>query len=211
VEGLAVYMSGGHYKSERLLPRAAALLELNKYIALKTLAGDFYHQQHEIGYLEAGALIEYMVDKYGWEAYDTFYRHTPNLDNSVRSMEAALNQNFNISLEQLEQDFLAKLKTQVISESERSDLALTIEYFDSMRHYQQVLDPSAYFLTAWLPDGEVMRQKGIVADLVRGPDRLDNRVFEFMLLSANQEITNGDYRVAEILLKVTNFALDLYP
>ena len=211
VEGLAVYMSGGHYKSERLLPRAAALLELNKYIALKTLAGDFYNQQHEIGYLEAGALIEYMVDKYGWEAYDTFYRHIPNLDSPVRSMEAALKQNFNISLERLEQDFQTKLKTQKISESVRSDLALTIEYFDSMRHYQQVLDPSAYFLTAWLPDGEVMRQKGIVADLVRGPDGLDNRVFEFVLLAANHEISNGEYHVADILLKVTNFTLDLYP
>ena len=46
---------------------------------------------------------------------------------------------------------------------------------------------------------------------LRGPDRLDNRVFEFVLRSANQEIANGDYRVADFLLRVTNFVLDLYP
>ena len=74
-----------------------------------------------------------------------------------------------------------------------------------------MLDPSAYFLTAWLPDGDTMRQKGIVSDFLRGPDRLDNRVFEFVLMSTTHEITNGDYRVAELLLRVTNFTLDLYP
>jgi hypothetical protein len=211
VEGLAVYMSGGHYKTEALLPRAAALLELNKFIPLKTLANDFYNQQHEIGYLEAGALIGFMVDKYGWEAYQAFYRHIPNLDSQVNSLDSALFQNFDINLAQLEQDFLTELKSQVVSEAVRSDLALTVDYFDSMRHYQEVLDPSAYFLTAWLPDGDTMRQKGIVADFLRGPERLDNRVFEFVLRFANREIASGDYKLADFILGVVDYALDQYP
>jgi hypothetical protein len=65
VEGLAVYMAGGHYKPEPLMPRAAALQPdfLNWYIPLKSLADDFYASQHEIGYLEGASLIEYMVNR----------------------------------------------------------------------------------------------------------------------------------------------------
>jgi hypothetical protein len=209
-EGLAVYLSGGHYKYEALLPRAAALLEMNSYIPLILLVKDFYQQQHEIGYLEAGALVEYLVDRYGWQAFEHFYRQIPNLDSPEESLEAALEQNFQISLAQLEQDFLSELKKQLVTKTEKEDLTLTIDYFNSMRNYQEVLDPSAYFLTAWVPDGEAMRQKGIVADLVRAPDRLDNRIFEFVLLTANHEISRGYYKNAEIMLGVTNYLLDLY-
>ena len=76
VEGLAVYMTGGHYKPEPLMPRAAALLPgyLNLYIPLKTLADDFYASQHEIGYLEGSSLIEYMVETYGLDGFLSFYR-----------------------------------------------------------------------------------------------------------------------------------------
>jgi hypothetical protein len=211
VEGLAVYLSGGHFKSEALLPRAAALLELDAYIPLKTLAENYYKQQHEIGYLQAGALVEYMVGRFGWEEYQSFYRHIANLGNQAESLEAALNQHFGISLDQLEQDFLNELKAQVVTEAVRNDLRLTIAFYDSLRHYQEVLDPSAYFLTTWLPDGETMRQKGIVADYLRGPDRLDNLAFEFMLRTANHEVVAGDYQQAEIVLETVNFLLDLYP
>src|SRR5512139_3831671 len=80
VEGLAVYLSGGHFKPEPILPRAAALLPatpecvswnqapppaftpvpakgcgIGAYIPLKTLLDNFYFEQHEIGYLEAAA------------------------------------------------------------------------------------------------------------------------------------------------------------
>jgi hypothetical protein len=69
VEGLAVYLTGGHFKPEPLMPRSAALLEtwgsplqpgLDWFIPLETLAENFYQSQHEIGYLEAGALVEFM-------------------------------------------------------------------------------------------------------------------------------------------------------
>ncbi len=79
VEGLAVYLSGGHFKPEPILPRAAALLPaepgcvawsagstplppsapaegcgIDGYIPLRRLIDNFYFEQHEIGYLEAG-------------------------------------------------------------------------------------------------------------------------------------------------------------
>ena len=48
-EGLAVYLTGGHFKPEPLGPRAAALLDLGWYIPLTTITDDFYNQQHDIG------------------------------------------------------------------------------------------------------------------------------------------------------------------
>ena len=88
IEGLAVYLTGGHFKPEPLAPRAAALLPpevgcrqdpkrvcgLGWYIPLTRLVEDFYQEQHEIGYLQAGALVEFMVENWGWEAFFEFYR-----------------------------------------------------------------------------------------------------------------------------------------
>ncbi len=65
VEGLAVYLSGGHFKPEPLTPRAAALLHQGLYLPLTALVERFYISQHEIGYLEAGALVEYMIESLG--------------------------------------------------------------------------------------------------------------------------------------------------
>ena len=65
-------------------------------------------------------------------------------------------------------------------------------------------------MTAWVPDGETMRQKGIIADLVRAPDRLDNRIFEFALLTANHGMTAGNYQLADFILGVINDALEIF-
>ena len=57
-EGVAVWATGGHYKQEDLLSRSAALLAAGLYVPLPQLIDDFYPVQHEIGYLEAGGLIQ---------------------------------------------------------------------------------------------------------------------------------------------------------
>jgi len=210
VEGLAVYLSGGHFKNEALLPRAAALLELETYIPLETLAEDFYYQQHEIGYLEAGALVEYLVGRFGWDEYQSFYRDIDDVGNQAESLEGGLKEHFEISLNQLETEFLNELRTQKVTEGVQNDLQITVAFYDSLRKYQEVLDPSAYFLTAWFPDGESMRQEGITADLLRTPDKMDNLFFEFLLRTASNKITAGDHKQAEIILEVVNVLLSLY-
>jgi hypothetical protein len=93
----------------------------------------------------------------------------------------------------------------------RYDLQSTVAFYDSLRHYQEVLDPSAFFLTAWFPDGESMRQRGIAADLLRTPNQADNHFFEFLLRSASNKIAAGDYKQAELILDVVNVLLSLYP
>jgi len=210
-EGLAVYLTGGHFKPEPLLPRAASMLDLGLYIPLTTLANDFYNQQHDIGYLEGATLVKYLVDTYGWEAFNDFFRHMPNPDGRKDSevIDAALRQHFNISFADLEAAYLAYLRAKTFTQAERTDLRLTVDFFDAARRYQKDLDPSAYFLTAWLPDGSVMRQHGIVADLLRRPLKPDNRLLEAMFVRAWQDLSRGDYSGAERILFWGNRILGL--
>lgn len=210
-EGLAVYLTGGHFKPEPLGPRAAALLDLGWYIPLSTIADDFYNQQHDIAYLEAGSLVKYLVETYGWDAFNDFYRTIPAPENQPISsvMDTALLDHFGISFAGLEIAYLSYLNSQSVTENVRTDLQLTVTFFDTIRRYQKALDPSAYFLTAWLPDGSVMRQRGIVADFLRHPQRWENRFFEPLLIRSQKELFSGDYKVADRNLKWTNWLMDI--
>ncbi len=212
VEGLAVYMTGGHYKLEPLMPRAAALLPdyLNMYIPLKTLANDFYASQHEIGYLEGASLIEYMVKTYGLDAFLSFYRdmHNQQGESQSDSIEAGLQAHFSISFAQLEQDFLAALKNETDTTAWVDDVRLTVNFYDMMRRYQQLLDPSAYFRTAWLLDNKTMRARGIVADYLRHPHVPINLALETLLITAHEQMTNQEYTSASQTLEVVGSILD---
>ncbi|MCX6035267.1 MAG: hypothetical protein NTV38_09880, partial [Chloroflexi bacterium] len=210
-EGLAVYLTGGHFKPEPLGPRAAALLALGWYIPLTTIANDFYNQQHDISYLEAGALVQYLVEIYGWGAFLEFYRTIPEPENQTISavMDTALKDHFGISFEDLETAYLASLQSQSFTEDVRTDLQLTVAFFDTVRHYQEALDPSAYFLTAWLPDGLVMRQRGIVADFLRHPEGWGNQLFESLLIRTQRELFSGDYKRAGSTLRWTNWLMNV--
>jgi hypothetical protein len=212
VEGLAVYMSGGHYKPEALLPRAAALLgePLKAFIPLSELAEDFYNTQHEIGYLEAGALVQYLVETYGWEMFSSFYRdiHPAESGSQAEALEVALQAHFGQSLAALEQAFIAYLRLQVDTDGWQEDVRLTVAYFDTLRRYQELLDPSAYFKTAWLMDGPAMRQRGIVGDLLRHPSQPNNLALEALFISASDAMVNRDMATTEMVLAVINQVLD---
>jgi len=219
VEGLAVYLSGGHFKPEPLLERAAALLNsinngsqegLDRYIPLRELSNRFYLSQHEIGYMEAGSLIEYMVNTWGWEAFSAFYRdiHPQEGGSQADAIDAALREHFNLSLEDLEQLFMTALSQETVSQDELDDVRLTVEYFDTVRHYQQVYDPSAFFRTAWLPSGKDMRARGIVADYLRHPDSPINRQLETLLVQAGELLISGQYREAEDVLESIQNSLE---
>jgi len=209
-EGLAVYLSGGHFKPEPLLPRAAAMLDMGLYIPLMTLANDFYNQQHDTGYLEAGSLVEYMVETYGWGGFNDFYRNIPQPDSGQTTamvLDAALHDHFGISFAELEKAFLAFLHSEKYTQAELTDLQVTVSFYDTVRRYQQTLDPSAYFLTAWLPNGLDMRQRGIVADFLRRPRNWDNQGIETLLIRAHDQYFGTDYSAAEATLKLTNLIL----
>ena len=219
VEGLAVYLSGGHFKPEPLMPRAAALLDtwgsppragLGWYIALTTLADSFYAAQHEIGYLQAGALVEYMVQTWGWPAFNRFYRAIPPDPSysQAQALDAALQTHFNLSLAELERRFIQALRRLPADTSLKTDVRLTIQFYDSVRRYQQAFDPSAYFLSAWLVNTAEMRQRGIVADYLRHPFALSNGVLEALLADTAENLQDGRYSVAEQEIGAVNAVLD---
>lgn len=211
VEGLAVYISGGHFKPELLMPRAAVLVDNHQYIPFDDLIDDFYNTPHEIGYMEAGALVEFMVETWGWEDFSSFYRDihpAPDEGRQSVAMDIALQKHFNLSLKALEQRFLEALVSQSISSESKDDVRLTVDYYNTVRRYQQSLDPSAYFLTAWILDGKDMRQRSITADYMRHPSTVNNLVLETMLQAAGDSLRNTNYSEAEHLISAVNLVLD---
>ncbi len=206
-EGLAVYVAGGHYKPEDLDRRAAALLRLDRYLPLTPLAKDFYRSQHEIGYLEAGALVKYLVDQYGWPRFRGMLASFEPAANDAEMLDAGLLAHYGKSLTALEEEWLTHLRRFPAESAQTDDLRLTIRLFDLLRRYQQAHDPEAYFLTAWLPDGPAARERGVVADFVRGPRAAENIALEAMLVAAQQALVAGDYAAAETLLQSVDAVL----
>src|SRR5574341_2444226 len=209
-EGLAVYVAGGHFKPEDLDKRAAALLTLGRYVPLADLSNTFYLSQHEIGYLEGGAFITYLVNTYGWAHFKTFYVSFQDAPSQAQRLDAALRANFGKGLSDLEADWLAHLRSLPPDEDQIEDLRLTIELYDTLRRYQEIDDPAAYFLTAWLPDGPEARKRGIVADFVRHPDAPENIALEAMLSEAGRMLAAGEFDTSEKLLTSVNAVLDAH-
>lgn len=210
VEGLAVYLSGGHFKKEPIFPRAAALLEAGWYLPLGELADTFYTSQHEIGYLEGAALVAYLVETYGREEFEAFYRdiHPQSGGEQSSAIDAAMQTHFNLTLAHMEQEFKQALRRQPVDPVQSEDLQLSIAFYDTVRRYQRALDLSAYFLTAWLPDGGEMREREIVADYLRRPRSAVNLVIENLLVEADEALRAGDYIEVRSALERVNRQLD---
>lgn len=212
VEGLAVYLSGGHFKKEAIVPRAAAVIDQGTYIPLSDLTENFYFAQHEISYLQGAALIDYMVTTWGWEAFETFYRDIKPGENrtQIEAIDAALSTHFGLTFEALEAGFIDYLNAQPDDVAAADDIRLSVMFFDAVRRYQELLDPSAYFLTAWLLGITEMSEQGIVADYLRHPSNPENIALETMLVAADQELRAGDYAASESLLESVNRVLTRY-
>ncbi len=209
-EGLAVWAAGGHFKPEPIPERAEALLELDWYIPLDELAVDFYTQQHEIGYMEGGAFVTYLVDTHGWDGFIRIYTSfDSSYDTPTEIIDAALRENTGQGLEETEEDFLRWLETEhPASPDQVRDVQDTVAIYDTVRRYQALDDPSAYFLQGWLPDPAEAERRGIVADLIRHPRALENVTLETMLVSAHRALRRGDYDRVEALLEGVNRVLE---
>jgi len=207
-EGLAVWVAGGHYKPEPLPERAAALVELGWYIPLEELANDFYRQQHEIGYMEAGAFVAYLVETYGWEGFQRLKgAFDAEAGSEAAILDAALQEAFGVSLSESEGDFLDWLAVHPPGAENRRDVELTVRFFDAVRAYQQAYDPSAYFLSGWLPDPVEGARLSIEADFIRHPTTPENIALETMLIAARQALERADFGRCQSLLESIERAL----
>ncbi len=209
-EGIAVWATGGHYKQEDLHTRMAALLQMNEYIPLATLANEFYPAQHEIGYLEAGALVAYLVDRGGYPTFRDFYSNTTASDGATEAeaLDVNLQSYYGLSLDELEMEWLAFLATKQPSEAEIADLQTTVRFYETARRYQTLYDPSAYFRTAWLPHPAEVQERGNTADLTRHPKAEINVTIEIMLRAAEEARQAQDFNRANVLLDSVTRILD---
>jgi hypothetical protein len=88
------------------------------------------------------------------------------------------------------------------------DVRQTVAFYDTVRRYQEELDPSAYFETAWLADAQQMRQRGIVADYLRHPSAPENLALETMLVSADAHLRAGELSQTAALVRAAQAVLD---
>jgi hypothetical protein len=213
VEGLAVYLSGGHFKPEPITERAAALIQLGWFIPLPELADNFYPSQHETGYTEAAALVKYLVDRFGWDRYNQFYRDIHPTDDKKDStaLDVGLRKNLGLSLTELDQEFMQYLSQQEVSDANREDLEATVRYYDTVRAYQKQLDPTAYFQQVWLPAPKEMRAKGIVGDYLSSPAAPQNLAVMGVLAQAGQDLKAGRYDQVAQKLDVVDHLLQRLP
>lgn len=195
-EGLPVYIAGGHYKPEPLDRRAAALVELEAYIPLENLTRSFRQHQHEISYLEAGSLVMYFVDRFGWDATKSLLAtQVEGAGNSWEWLVSSLASNFTITPEELEQGFLNWLQEIDPGEQVR-DLQLTVDLQELRRRYQVERVPS-YDFSVFDPVSEV-EQMGI---LIRDSQREENVALETMMEYAQEALLVGDLDVAQRLIQ----------
>ncbi len=209
-EGVAVWATGGHYKTENLDRRAAALLQTGLFVPLTDLINDFYPAQHEVSYLEAASFFSYLVNQFGWERTRDFYAtlDTRGAASQAEGVSHHLQNHFHKSLTQLETEWLNYLGRQPWNSTDVADLATTVRFYDTMRRYQNQYDPTAYYLTAWLPYPPAARERGITADLLRHPTAEVNVTLEAMLVSADVALREGDFNRANVLLDSVNRVLD---
>ena len=204
-EGLAVWASGGHYKAEDLLQRTASLVvpqETSRYVPLTQLIDDFYPVQHEIGYLEAAGFVTYLIERGGWSTFKDFYSEVSADDGPTLSaaVDVNLQRYYGVTLAQMEAEWLATLQKQIITQFTANDLRTTLRYYDVVRRYQEVYDPTAHYLSAWLPHPTQVREFGNPADLTRRPETEMNVTLELMLTTADLAQRAGDFDRANVIL-----------
>ncbi len=201
-EGVAVWVAGGHYKQQILGEQMAALVEIGDYVPLAEVIDNFSATQHEIGYLEAASFISFLVERYGWTQVRNFYSSSTTDDGATLS--AAIEANtffyFGKNLEALEADWMIYLANLPRNRFASTELIATIRFYEVMRRYQTLYDPTAYYIYAWLPSPEDAEKWGATADFSRHPETITNLTLEVMLTSANEALIQGDYDQLNALL-----------
>jgi len=207
-EGIAVYLSGGHYRPGDPLLRAAALLELELYIPITSFVNDFYNAQHEIGYMQGAALVAYLAETWGWETFLDFYFNLEEGENDLDTISSALQNQFDIDLADLEVEFINYLETLAPNDQVRSDVQLTIETYDMIRRYQTLAIPSAHFQSAWWPPVGRMIESGIVGDYAWREKSPFNVIVEDLFLEIHAGLDQGDLQLVENNLVILDQILD---
>jgi hypothetical protein len=146
--------------------------------------------------------VAYLVDQFGYETFREFYTDTNANDAATdyESLDINLQMYYGSSAAEIEGEWLDYLRSLPITETDLADLNTTVRYYEVMRHYQKKYDPTAHYLTAWLPDPLDVQAHGNPADYTRHPQKEINITLEAMLRSAEGALLAADYVRASVIL-----------
>lgn len=207
-EGLAVYVAGGHYWAGSLVRDAAALRASKHYIPLAQLAVDFYTQQHEISYREAGAFVSYIIEHYGWEGLETFCRAPmPDEGDAEQWLDTALGVLGEPDWQAFEKTWETWLDAHPAQPKDLPLLEAELRMMETLRAYQRGYDLSAHFLEGILFSPQEGASLNITADFARRPRGAEPVALELLLVMAQDAVRYGAIETAETLLATIDSAL----
>ncbi len=202
VEGLAVYVAGGHFKPEPIPARAAALLALDRYVPLADLANDFRGYQHEVAYLEAGGLVYWLASTYGRAQLLTLYSLELEADSPAEWLDEAVWIVYGLTLDEVETAYLSWLRG-IDPGRQVDDLRLTLDLYELLRRYQYTYAPFQMLL----PTAAEAAAEDRVGEFLREPTNDINYTIELMLLNAQTALRDRRYTGAEELIGQIDHAL----
>lgn len=206
-EGLSVFLASGHYKPESIPERAAASLALG----YDTPERGGPMGQHEIQYLHQAALVDYIVETYGWDTLQEFINLILPLGSANREQQdTAYIQAFGITQEQLNQQFYSWLQTKQPGD-QVTDLELTVQLQELRREYQEKYTPDPEILLSL--NEETAKKPEFVHIAIREAHNPANIATELLIKNAQNAILDGKYDLAQTLIDaiesiVTTGALD---
>jgi len=208
-EGWAVYITGGHYRTpEPLQERAAVVYQSGAYVPLATLADSFYLAQHEIAYIEAGAFVEFLVGRFGWEKVYAMFRDPSNAQPPSAALDAMLQTHFGEALARCESEWLDVLRAETPEPDQVQDVKFTGAFFDAIRRYQTDYAPGSNVSAMWIPDIPGARERGITADYLPSPVAAESVALETLLIEAQRQAGDREWTQAWETLGVIGRVLD---
>lgn len=211
-EGLAVYLSGGHYNPAPETYYLSTLRAAGLYIPLGELVQNFYMHQHEIGYLESASLVAFVESTDGREGVRTLCTASgvkQEGETELARLQRGLSALGYADVAEFEQAWWAWAeRTPAVTEAAEALRTLTF-LVDTMRAYQQAYDPVAYYLTGMLPDPAWAENHALpVADFARAPQQAEAVALELLLAQAIRAYESGHWQRAEALASTVQAVLE---
>ncbi len=201
-EGLAVYLTGGHYKPEPLQQRGAAMAALGFD---GNVDGGPFITNHELAYLHAATVVAFVVDEYGWDklwefrevaVFETFFDET--------QMDEVVVEVFGAGLTDFQQSYWNWLNA-VEPGAQVEDLQLTIDLQALRREYQRRFSPQPEFVFG---TSDVYAQASIAPSLVREANSPAHQAIELMIQGGQRAIVAGRYAEAQLLVDAVGHTLE---